>query len=123
MFGPSCRVLLLTTAAFPSVALHFEVGSSGRGLREEVLSRYLDFSAQHIAEVGWMFWDVIVTESEDSIFTKVVIGLSCVAVLLRVRNDSTRYGGKQWKRLGGSGDAYVALFFLTLNRCRVLKEG
>lgn len=57
MFGPSCCVLPLPAAAFPSVALHFKVGSSGRGLREEVLSRDSDFSAQHIAEGGWMFWD------------------------------------------------------------------
>jgi hypothetical protein len=83
-FGPFCYVLLLPAAAFPSVALHFEVGSYGRGLREEVLSRCLDFSAQHIAEGGWVSWDEIMIESKDSIVTKMMFRLSCEAVLCDV---------------------------------------
>lgn len=84
MFGPFRCVLLLPAAAFPSVALHLEVGSYGRGLREEVLSRYLDFSAQHIAEGGWVSWDEMMIESRDSIGPKMMFRLSCEAVLCEV---------------------------------------
>lgn len=72
-------MLVLPATACPSVAIHFEVASDGCVLREEVLSRYWDFSAQHVAEGGSMSWDCERTESEDSICAKIRFRLSCEA--------------------------------------------